>query len=308
MRAVGTVLFLWLILRNVDLGTILSLLGDLSGWLYGVVLGMFLVNQFLTALRWKILLKVVNVQIPLLALYKVVLYGQVLSRILPSTIGGDTARIGYLLAGQPDQKSESVSATLMDRVLGLFALMTIVLITLPFAGVLDGKSAGWLFLSLGLVLGISLYLVYGHLGWLISFVKSWKILQTRLGLRIKKWVKTFLKYRENKAGLAVTFILSLVIQVILVLGQYLTFIALGVQVPLKQLFVAIPLVSLITVLPISLGGLGLREASLAALLNIESNAVLSYTLVRYSISVFLTAILLLETIYSHLVTRFHKRS
>ena len=100
--------------------------------------------------------------------------------------------------------------------------------------------------------------------------------------RILNVLKTF---KRSKDTMLVAFILSLLFQFISVVNQFLRFRSIGVDVPIQYLFFAIPITTLIVMLPISIGGFGLREVSLIGLLSIvsiDSAAVVAYTIVSYS--------------------------
>jgi hypothetical protein len=294
IRIVGSGFFLWLILRNIEVNEVFQQIRKVHAIVYFVLFALFLGYQFLTGVRWYMLLKMVGVQGSLHRLYRNVLYGQLISRILPTSIGGDSARIGYLLVRYPQKKYESVSATLMDRMIGLYSLIMIAVITLPFVPVFSFREQmiGLILLVLSLIL--SLLTILGYLDdfylWLIA--SRW--MPVFLRKRTRKFWDVFLEFRKDKLRLLGIFLFSIVIQITLIVSQYLTFTAVGGDVGLFQLFIVLPIVSIITLLPISIGGLGLREASLLAFLSIDSDIVITYSVIRYSFYIFLPPLLLID--------------
>jgi uncharacterized protein (TIRG00374 family) len=149
LKLAGSALFLWLILRNLDIKAVFVQVFQVRLTVYLFLIILFLVSQFLKSYRWKILLGIVGIQESLKTLYRIFLYGQVLNIILPTSIGGDTARIAFLINKYPSKKSAGVSATLLDRVIGLFALVLIAVCALPFSRILGPEER--LFILLGLL-------------------------------------------------------------------------------------------------------------------------------------------------------------
>jgi hypothetical protein len=294
LRIVGSGFFLWLILRTIDVNEVYQHIRTIHGIVYFVLFVLFLGYQFLTGVRWYMLLKMVGIQGSLHRLYRNVLYGQLISRILPTSIGGDSARIGYLLVRYPQKKYESVSATLMDRMIGLYSLIMIAVITLPFVPMFSIREQmiGLALLVLSLIL--SFLTILGILDDFFLWLIESRWMPVFLRKRVRKFWDVFLEFRKDKLRLLGIFLFSIVIQITLIVSQYLTFRAVGGDVGLLQLFIVLPIVSIITLLPISIGGLGLREASLLAFLSIDSDVVITYSVIRYSFYIFLPPLLLID--------------
>jgi hypothetical protein len=60
------------------------------------------------------------------------------------------------------------------------------------------------------------------------------------------------------------------------------------------MYLVVPVVTILVILPISIGGIGVREAAWVSILGISREAVLSFTLIRYSFVILLPLLLLLE--------------
>ena len=293
IRIVGTVIFSWLILRSVDTKAILDQTGNINIWVYFVLCIIYLLQHFFMAIRWKNLLSTVGIQAPIISLYKTILYGQVLNKILPSSIGGDSAKIAYVIYNHPEEKAASISATIMDRIIGLFALCFIVLITLPFVKVISTNEKIFGLMIFGSINVISSLLFFGKLDRVAIWVLGRKIAQNTVGEYFNKIWLIFQKYRLNYLDLISAFLISILVKIIMITSQYYTFKAIGVNIPLLTMFLVIPIVNLVTTIPISIGGLGLREASLASLLDIANDQVISYSLIRYSISILVSVFLII---------------
>ena len=296
MRVLGTGFFLWLILRRVRFQEIWFHVNQLSWIAYLFLVFIFLSIQFLTSYRWKLLLSMTGIKEPMYNLYMSVLYGQTINQILPSSIGGDSTRIAYLFNRHPQNKSESISSTFMDRFLGFFALLIIVLCVLPFVNFVSSLQK-YLFSS---ILGAFLIFV------VLIFLEIFDgVIERMINLHfIPKFVHhtldnywlVFRKYRSRKYQILFTFLLSLFTQGLTIISHYVTFLFLGIDISLIQLFVVFPVVILITALPISIGGIGVREAALNNMLEITGDEVLSFSIIRYSYFLLLPFLLFIMSI------------
>jgi uncharacterized protein (TIRG00374 family) len=308
IRIVGTGFFSWIILRSVDFSEIKRHIGRLNIWMYVILCLIYLLQQFVMSLRWKLLLEKIGLSSSIMGLYRIVLFGQLLNRFLPSSIGGDSAKIYYAISHHPDKKTASVSATLMDRGIGLFSLFFIVMITLPFVSILNlqEKVIGSILMG-SVILAIGL-LVFGQLDALIVWFMNLRFAQNRIGEYVRRFWDVFLEYRIQKTVLLQAFLYSILTKMIMIIGQYLTFVAVGVDIPLIVIFFVIPLVNLITTIPVSIGGLGLREVSLARILVIPNDQVISYSVVRYSIILLITILLMISILITQLLSRINRNS
>ncbi len=293
IRIVGTAVFSWLILRSVDTRAILDQIRNINIWVYVGLCIIYLFQHFFMAVRWKKLLSAVGLEAPIIALYKTILFGQVLNKILPSSIGGDSAKIAYVIYNHPEEKEASISATIMDRIIGLFALCFIVFITLPFVDFVSKQYKLIGLMIFGSIIVISSLIFFGILDGLVTWVMSRTIAKNIIGVYINKIWSIFQRYRVNNLELLSAFLISILVKIIMIVSQHYTFMAIGVDVPLLTMFLVIPLVNLVTTIPISIGGLGLREASLASLLDVANDQVVSYSLIRYSISIVISVFLII---------------
>lgn len=304
LRFAGTLLFLGLILRAVDLPVLVDRVREITWPGYILLFLAFLFVQCLTAVRWKILLGLVDIQEPLPGLLTAVLYGQTINKILPSSIGGDSARAAYLVRKHPWKKTLSVSATLLDRVLSFLVLLFFALLSLPF---FDGFDVQQKILLEALLLLILLGVVLFYLGTLDNLIhKLMDISLLPQGLRafLTRLGGAFMTYRNRPRGMAGVLLLSFFRQAVMITNIYFTFRLVGASVPLLDLLIVVPLVTFLVILPISIGGIGIREAGLMGLLQLEGEVVLSFTLIRYSFLLLVPVLLLGDSLLGPLVSRF----
>jgi uncharacterized protein (TIRG00374 family) len=98
----------------------------------------------------------------------------------------------------------------------------------------------------------------------VSFV----IFGLKVGQRIRLlsgFYDYFSLYKGKKPVILKTFLLSLVVQVVIIFAVYVLCLGLKIEVPLLPLFIFIPIISTVSSVPISISGLGVRETSFVLL-------------------------------------------
>jgi uncharacterized protein (TIRG00374 family) len=263
--AASTSLLAW-ILSHANLGDILATMRSAHTSLLLAAYWFYLVGYLISAERWRILLRAQAVEAPRSFLVKSLLVAAFFNNILPSTVGGDASRAydSYRLAGR---QGRAVSSVLIDRILGLLVLVAFALLSLPFATSLADRWRLGIWLATG---GAGLVVVV----WALFFGRFWLSLQrllsrlpARLARRSLPLLHALQVYRGRRRALALSLLLSTLLQANVVLYYILISSALDLTVPEIHFFLIVPLVLFITMLPISINGIGLRENALAVMLS-----------------------------------------
>jgi len=184
------------------------------------------------------------------------------SSFLPSTIGGDTVR-AYDAWRVGKSKTGAVAVVLVDRFLGIVALMLFVMATLPAAKKL---SANLPFLYPGAVLGTALMLL---IVWIIFFPSPFKSVLTarirsplprKLQDLLDTIINAFLAFQGHTYALVRAMTVSLFLQAFTVIHFYMIAKALDFPVSIHMFFLIIPLAIFIMMLPMSINAIGVRES------------------------------------------------
>jgi uncharacterized protein (TIRG00374 family) len=256
--------------HRIDLVHSLAAAASASLSLLLLVYSLDLVGCFLVAWRWTVLLQVHGVSAPLTVLMKSVMVASFFNNFLPSTVGGDAMRAydSYRL-GQ--SKGTAVSAVLVDRLLGLVALSLLALCSLPFVPEFSGSRT--LLAVMVVLLGTGLAAVT----WAI-FSEGAPLLASRLpvcylpvtltGLFARFW-GAFRVYRGQPMVLARALGLSLVLQGSVVLAYVLLAQSLRLPVAALSFCWIVPLTLFVTMVPISINGIGLRENAMVLFLGMH---------------------------------------
>ncbi len=213
-------------------------------------------GHLITMLRMSTLLSAHQLGVPKKEILRSQIMGTFFNQLLPTSIGGDAYQVWYLgryIGGFADVLSSLLTA----RILGVVAMCLLVIV----GSVL---RPAWIMAIPAMRIAVpTVVLIVLCAGALLLLVKpaTAEPPGDRLGLR-PKWHKlaTALgRYRQLPKLLGAALIYSLVLQTEIVFQYWLFSCCLGVEIGFDRLMVAVPMVTLAAMLPISLNGIGVRE-------------------------------------------------
>jgi hypothetical protein len=286
LRILGTAVFVGFLIYRIELTELREGISQFSPGLYLVFFGLFLFGQWLSSIRWKILLASQQIPVRLSRLFRYYLLGYVWNFTLPSDMGGDIVKI-YKIIGEEAGKHAKVGAVLataMDRLLGLLAIVCLIAVAAAVSPLLpQALRIGITAASLAALVAFGL-LYFRKLPFAGRLVR-W--LAGRLGKAsvAEKLLSALALFRSSPRSFFVAFGISVGFQLLGVFNQWIAFRVVGVEVPLVALFFAVPVTRLLTALPLSMGGIGLKEVGLFGLLasvGVTSTQVVAFSLVGYS--------------------------
>ena len=250
-----TVLAFWVVLRSIDLGASVSLIGRASPLALGVA-GLVVIAQFaLLVWRWQLLIHILGGKVvgfgPLALLLG---HSFFIGQVLPSSVGGDVAR--SVLLSRWTGAAAATRSVICDRLLGFAALALLVLPTVPVFAEMIGSVTPFLTLTicvLGTMTAVALVLVYS-----LTYSLPW------LGRHIAIVAGDLrITLCSGKIGL-LTMALSIGSSLLAVLLIYINGSAIGADLRALDCLVLVTPALLVSALPISLGGWGVREGALVA--------------------------------------------
>jgi uncharacterized protein (TIRG00374 family) len=184
--------------------------------------------------------------------------------LLPTSIGGDAVRAISLNAGS-GRKMPALVSVLLDRLSGLLMLLALACGAAAFTSV---TLPGWMLLAItscaaAAILGLASLPMAIRL---LSRLESQRPAAARFR-RFAELLRAALVHFRRRPGLVTgAAALSLVIQVSGVVQVALIGGALGLDVPASVYGVAAPMVALLTLAPVSVSGMGVREAGMVVFL------------------------------------------
>lgn len=221
--------------------------------------------EFLSAVRWQWLLRVQGIDLGWARVFLLTIIGVFFNFFIPGGTGGDVVKIFYLLKETPGQRALALLSVLVDRIVGLLGLVVL-------AGVLLGTQWPWLTSTpetaryAWLAVVILIFTVGGiHFSWIV----------TRRGL-VHKLPARF-PGRDKLAELALAYTLygrawrislaGIGVSIVAHLSHFGIFYCAArafahddARLPtFGELTSIMPIINVLAAMPISLGGLGVRE-------------------------------------------------
>jgi uncharacterized protein (TIRG00374 family) len=291
--SLGLLIFL---LTRIGLGgTLEALKGAHPGYLLAALV-LYLVGVPLRAYRWQVLLAAVGTQVRLSRLINLYFVGTFFNTVLPSGIGGDVIRV-YELATDGAGAAVATSTVLVDRATGLLVLLALAVGSTAVAHELISPGLAWAIVAIALVTfaGVGLLLwrdlwerVSHRLAGLapgrLAFLRHTRVVAARQ--RFVSFYTLFRHYRGS--ALLGALAISLGFNVLLIVVNYLIALALGVRLSMWYFLLFVPLISFTLLLPVSFGGLGVREGAYVVLFGqagVAAPVALAMSLAFYGLNV-----------------------
>lgn len=243
--------------------------------------------QLLSCFRWLVVLQSSGHSVPMSSLLSSYFAGMFLNIFLPGALGGDAYRV-YRVAQKTKDSEVALVSVFLERFTGLAALSALALLGLPPAFKVVGR---WdiilLFMTcVGMLVGAVLLIASPRvLIWAEPWLEKFRL--SRLAARFAKIQILLRKFAQDRRSLALSMGLSLLLQLAIVYYHYLVAQQLRIPISYLELLVFIPIIVVVTLLPISLGGLGLKEGLWVYLfsrigLTVEQALLLSFTITALS--------------------------
>lgn len=261
-RVVATVVMLVWLSRHVNLSQL-----RIPGWRpmtlawLGTALAVTLVGVVLSALRWQRVLAALELPARVPTLLRHYLASLFVGNFLPTTIGGDVLRVKRL-ADENGETPTTVASVVLERLTGwlVLPLLTIIALTVnPGLGrVAPGAARTALTVALATLALLATLLVLAsnpRLGRRLDGNEGWRRFTGAVHLGLDR-------VRHNPALAFEIFTVGFAYQLAVMLAAFMAAKTLGLTVGWTAILAFFPVVAIVQVLPLTVGGLGTREAAL----------------------------------------------
>jgi uncharacterized membrane protein YbhN (UPF0104 family) len=222
-----------------------------------------LLGVVLSAWRWQRVFLAYHVHVPLRTLTSHYFAGLFVGNVLPSTIGGDILRISRATRSTGSGEI-AFGAVVLERLTGFFALPLLVGVGFALSPSLFSHEHAWLALTIA---GATL----GALGAILTVAAS-----PRVAGRFRErenWMR-FIgavhvgvdRIRHEPVHVVAVLGTAILYQTSVVISVAFIASALSLGVGIGALFMIVPVVAMVQVLPLSISGLGVREGMLVLFL------------------------------------------
>ncbi|MDX1763012.1 MAG: lysylphosphatidylglycerol synthase transmembrane domain-containing protein [bacterium] len=250
---------LFILARSIDLAEAVRLTKEMNLIWAGLAFLLIMGLRVIMAIRWKVILNSQMMVIPLGYLIRITYISMSVGQLLPGGVGPDLFR-GFALNRQKEGRLLDITTTiLIDRFMGIFSI---------FIVALAGASVAYFIgLSTGLVSTLLLMNALIVAAWYLSpylrtLTASIPILQRGKLKKINLLFQALTDKERVKKIFVKIFSLSVFVQGCRIAVFYCLYLAYGSAVDLVYYMVFIPILYVATVIPVSVGGLGVREGTL----------------------------------------------
>jgi uncharacterized protein (TIRG00374 family) len=230
-----------------------------GGWLLAAIL-LFTSSHFLGAFQWWLLLKSERIKISWgqsLAFYFVGLF---FNNFFISALGGDFLRM-YDIRRYTRDGPAAVSTVFLDRALGLFVLSGLGILLMPFILLRSDHRIEILLLCCFLAAG---WIVFIFIFFNKPFARpfAWvmeKLIPAGIVVKFREVYRKIHDFGRKRRLVIALVLVSFIIQSGRIVTHFLLAISLGISISPIYFFVIVPVIAIMASLPISIGGIGLRE-------------------------------------------------
>jgi uncharacterized protein (TIRG00374 family) len=290
LRLVVSVGIIAYLLAKLDLAQIVRHLKDLQPLPLGLAAAMIFGMILLNSVRWRVILAARGVTLPLTRLLYYNLMGIFFSSFLPTSVGGDFARM-IAVSNETGQRADAFASVVVERLLGFFVLLPVGLASVPFVA---GQLTEWRLIAtvgaLTAVVFLGAYVVLlrpvarrllGLLDPLLGMLGRFRVRD-----RLEKAYEAIVSYRNHEGAICAGLAISVASRLSWIVGCYLVARAFSLDLTFAALLLVIPVVELVRMIPISISGIGVREAAFVTMLRqfgVQDSLAFAFAVVVYVI-------------------------
>jgi hypothetical protein len=271
---VSVSLLSFLVIRNIDnINEIERAIKEINMPLIVLAIFVYFLSLAVIVLRWGSLLKAQDVNIPKRYLLQTVLIGFFYNNILPTSVAGDAFRVYDIRNNKDIPVNKGLASVTLERFTSFLVgtIFILIFVILELTGFLNYKFLNKSIMIIILfitIMPILLFIVIlkPHIFKINVLFSKIKFL-SRIKPGLLKYQKIFVDYwRNRKRALLTCFLYSLLIHFLVTLSYYIALRSVGSYLNFFYFLFILPISSAIANIPVSIGGIGLRENTLMFML------------------------------------------
>lgn len=267
LKALFAAALIVVLLSRIDMGDMLTLMRGVDKPLFALSFAVFAGRIVFGALRNKVLLDYEGDRFSVASLTRFYFIGFFFNMFLPTVVGGDIARGYYLYKGSGGNE-RVIGTVIVERILGILAMMV-----LSVASVLVSAAAGYDIVGNDTVRFITVSFVIGLILSCLFFNRRTERIIERMtpasvgrnAARIFNMLRGMTAYGRAPRVLAAAYVLSVAFQFLSIVSTWLIGRSLGDNTPFVYYLILLPVIWLVTMAPVSINGIGIREGAFIVL-------------------------------------------
>lgn len=263
IRLVVSGIILGLILSRVDYRQVAQLLPTASPLILVLGFMLLILDRMTMSFRWFVLVQAKGIRIPFWDIVKIYFTSAFLGLFMPSSVAPDFIRV-YMATKHECTMPDALSSVFLDRFIGFLTLSGLSFISSVFAFSFSNIIivSPWIIVAaLGpLLAALSIMIAIKHD---YSYIKS----HVSYGMVIKlinlvyDFRNSMDSYKHHISSIKLVTFVCVINHIIYILTTYVVALAMNINIPFLYLCITVPLVSFLTMVPISLAGLGIQEGA-----------------------------------------------
>jgi uncharacterized protein (TIRG00374 family) len=259
LRLAVSVILLGLLLWLVDWRASLKTLAGIRLSLVGLLLAISFTMIYVSCLKWQLFLRSRGQAVPIWQLIRLYLVGYFFNNFMPGNVGGDVVR-GFALGREIRNRSDSLGTVFLERFTGFIALIAAALIA---AGVNPGvvRTPG-----LGVFLAVMAATLVAMVSFLVSRPAQERLLRVvprlpwpRVAKKLERFLDVVFFFHDKPRILGQAMAYSAAFHVLTVVNTYFICVALRLHAAFLDLAVLVPMVLLVSAVPLTLNAIGVME-------------------------------------------------
>lgn len=234
---------------------------NLDPWLFGLGAACYFLTVLIAGARWWWLLRANGTDVSLQETLRFTWIGVFFNTVVPGATGGDLIKAIYIMKRCPGHRVPVLVSVIVDRVLGLASLAILGAVVVLFALDRFGQIALAIWSVIGGVGLLGLISFSRRLRQLVRLKWLLERLPHRIGHLLRLVDQAVFFYRDHKWVIALSLFVGIVNHIVSVLSVVCIGTALGVGMPPFEYFVLIPVINIVTVLPLGPNGWGVGETA-----------------------------------------------
>ena len=242
-----TIAIFYFIFTKIDFFSVVNVLSSSNPFWLSIALFLSLLVIAIIAKRWQVLLKAMGYNLQYKECFNLIMGALPLTSITPSK-SGDVIKAYYLKDKIP--ASKTIGTVITEKTFDVFSLVLFSLVGAIFCKKYDLVGV-MSFIIIGLI--IALFIV--HRGFNLPIKESWNEKLQNIAFSMKIVI-------NSKKALLIVLLYSFSIWFLSIMQTLIFFYALGIEIPLLFTMANIPIAIFIGLIPVTLGGMGTRDAAI----------------------------------------------
>lgn len=259
----------WL-LTSIEPDTLEQLRQQPKQWaLLSIAICVAILAVCLTFFRWYLLVRALHMPFRIRDAFRLGFLGYLLNFVSVGSVGGDLFKAVFIAREQPSRQAEAVATVVVDRVIGLYALLLVTSGAILLSDVQQPSPALRAICDMTFVataVGGGFILMMLIPGFTRGSVSEFLARLPKVGHTIEQLINSVRMYRNKRGIMVLIFAMSMLVHCLLTVSVYLIAVAIFTHVPpLREHLIIVPLSNVAGALPFTPAGLGTFEFAMKEL-------------------------------------------